>query len=223
MSSLFFLTFLEMSQMPWGADVVLIHFHWINPWLTVHAHFSVSFSCLHSTVLCLFPSARTRAFVPAECCPSSVCHSCPDTSCFFSQAWLLPTILGWLHNYLAISVWDIQISPLSSGFHSCLLSELFALQTHPAASEHSKPLHMRPAQKDSGQHCKQKMSNTNVCRGLKLVPWLLTALVPLSSPGTQNYPKALLWKANGGNGEEATGVLAPERRRPGFRAIEIDR
>lgn len=214
MSSLFFPAFLEMSQSALGAFMVLIHFHWINLCLTVHIHLSTSFPAC--SLLC-FPRARTRTFVPKTA-------SLPLYATLVQTHPGLPHRHGYYQQSLAgfitlwLSVFKIyRLAPyLLASTAAFYLNELFVLYTPIDASEHSKTLHVGLTQKDSGQ---QKMSNTNVCRGHKVVPWPLTAVVPLSSPVTQQYPKVLLWKAKGGYGIESTGVVAPERRRPGFRAI----
>lgn len=64
-------------------------------------------------VLCLSPGAQTRTLVSAKCCPSSVwplLQKHPD----LSERMLLPTILGWLHSYLVIGVWEYILVLLSS-------------------------------------------------------------------------------------------------------------
>lgn len=69
-------------------------------------------SQLYSVVLTL--GARTRTLVPERHCPTSIWPLSP----VMVGNWLaLPTVLGWLHCCVAISVWDIHISPLSSRFH----------------------------------------------------------------------------------------------------------
>lgn len=69
-------------------------------------------------VLCSSPGAKTRTFVPEMCCPTSLWpllqpHPVLSQCIITNNSWLFsPTIHGWLH--LAISFWDIHISPLVS-------------------------------------------------------------------------------------------------------------
>lgn len=95
---------------------------------TVHAHFSVSFLCLHSTVLCLSPGARTRAFALEKCCPTStqpllqlhlvLSHNNP---------WLLSTILGCYYQQPMVGFTAKQLSYLGHAHQPLYLLGFYSI------------------------------------------------------------------------------------------------
>lgn len=100
----------------------------------VLAHFSISFLCLHWTVLCLSPGTRTRTFALEKRCPTST-QPLLQTHLVLSHnnPWLLSTILGSYYQQSMVGftskqlgIWDVHISLLSSVLlHHCRLSASF--------------------------------------------------------------------------------------------------
>lgn len=60
---------------------------YLPPAVHVHVHFSTLFLYACCTVLCLSLGARTRTFVPEECCLTSMWSLSPATSCSFLQCY----------------------------------------------------------------------------------------------------------------------------------------